>query len=334
MEYRNDIPTEILLTLGEQLDGPSLCVSLRVCRQWYYALYPLVWTKITKTNWCHPSFPIYESTILSAPFNNKDEELKATRILLFLRHTRHFEWKDVRVSRRHDNGGHDSDGTRILVNRVPFPTLPPILCWMPNLTQFSLILPHSKPSNALLLSILDPVNLQNLKTLVLDFPSKYPKMRIERLYPLFSKLEELRIHGPWYCGPNPDSNSHVDTEATTVSADALVSNLMNLKRLAVDWVLDSFFKRCLTLEHLTIKYPMIVSAMDESHRRPHELCVLLRQMPKLETIALRHNTAVNADEFSIRSSTGPYSPWRRTLKWGEYFEGADLTLEDIVDRLF
>ncbi|KAG0380918.1 hypothetical protein BGX24_002994 [Mortierella sp. AD032] len=299
MHHKLNIPTEILLKFGKQLDGPS--------------------------------FPICESTILSAPFNNKDEELKATKIVLSLRHTRHFEWKDIRVSHCLKKGARDPNGTQLLVNQVPFPILPPILCWMPSLTQLSLILPHSKPSDALLLSILDPVNLQNLKTLVLDFPSKYPKMSIERLYPLFCKLDELRIQGAWYCGPNPDSDSDVDPDAVTVLVEALDGNSMKLKRLVVDWVLDSFFKKCLNLEHLTIKHPMFVSNRDESPQRQRELCTLFRQIPKLRTIILRHKTIVQVDEFSIGSSGGAHSPWRKM--WGGHFGGADWTLESIVDRL-
>ncbi|KAF9912041.1 hypothetical protein EC991_000986 [Linnemannia zychae] len=55
---KDKTPAEIILAIGLFLDGPSLVASVLVCREWHFALEPLVWRTITRRQWHHPYFPV------------------------------------------------------------------------------------------------------------------------------------------------------------------------------------------------------------------------------------------------------------------------------------
>ncbi|KAF9079050.1 hypothetical protein BGX23_005236, partial [Mortierella sp. AD031] len=51
------LPTEILLKIGEMLNGDELYAALQVSRTWKFVLSPLLWVSITELQWQHRSFP-------------------------------------------------------------------------------------------------------------------------------------------------------------------------------------------------------------------------------------------------------------------------------------
>ncbi|KAK3822588.1 MAG: hypothetical protein J3R72DRAFT_497183 [Linnemannia gamsii] len=276
------IPTEIILAFGELLKTPSLLACLQVCRHWNQALYPFVWVKITKRQWCQPSFPISPYTKLFPPFNNDNEKLNTAMIISYLRQTRSFEWSDAPANHLFDWRDHGS-----LLAQVSLPSLE-VFQRMSNLTQLSLIGANQWQIEGGLPSILNPLNLPNLRTLVLDLPEMWPQQNIVDLYPLISRLEELDIRGFWYHGRLGEF------PYTVVLVDEAMNNSSfctarppkqpwKLKRLKSDQIMVSFLEKCRALESLSIKNPMLVGGGYEYRQN---LCTTLVRMPALKTITV------------------------------------------------
>ncbi|KAF8943812.1 hypothetical protein BGZ47_005032 [Haplosporangium gracile] len=78
----DSMPAELIEAFGQYLDGPSLCSSLRVCRFWFNALSPLIWSHISKTQWHRTGFPIRQV------FDAYDDSPLRPRLL----QVRHLEW--------------------------------------------------------------------------------------------------------------------------------------------------------------------------------------------------------------------------------------------------
>ncbi|KAF9152232.1 hypothetical protein BG015_005571 [Linnemannia schmuckeri] len=78
----DSLPAELIEAIGQYLDGPSLCSSLRVCRFWFNALSPLIWSYISKTQWHRTGFPIRQV------FDAYDDSPLRPKLL----QVRHLEW--------------------------------------------------------------------------------------------------------------------------------------------------------------------------------------------------------------------------------------------------
>ncbi|KAG0271450.1 hypothetical protein BGZ95_000729 [Linnemannia exigua] len=313
---------EIVLAFGEYLDKPSLLASLQVCRQWNQALYPFTWVILNKQQWCHPSFPIAQSTKLSPPFDTKDEETHAAKCLSCLRQTRSFEWNDA--------SDMDREGWREHIHvtysnyEVSLPSLE-VFHLMPNLTRLWLIIAGDGPTCEDLVSMLNPLHLLNLRDLVLDLLDTWtrPGMNIRQLYPILSRLEEVEIHGVWFYGPG-DINQ----------ADELLPSRSGepwrIKKLTVDWVHLIFLDKCLALEHLSAVYPF--SALVESDWSGGLQARISRilQMSHLTTITFR-GSRYGKDEYRIQGPMGPDVVWMKTTLLG--LGVPVLSLSEIVDLL-
>ncbi|KAF9134667.1 hypothetical protein BGW39_006256 [Mortierella sp. 14UC] len=59
------VPTEILLALGQHLDGRDLVACLQVCQEWLQVFRPFIWVIITKRHWTRPGFLLTHWTPLS-----------------------------------------------------------------------------------------------------------------------------------------------------------------------------------------------------------------------------------------------------------------------------
>lgn len=131
---------------------------------------------------------------LSTPRRKKE---KAIKIASCLRMTRSFEWNNlIRQSGtldHHHTRKYPDGAPAQLLPRAPFPN-PPLHLRMPNLTRLSLI-DFNDLSDDILVSILDPVYLPSLRPLFLHLAYRPTELPIEKLFPLFSQLEELERVG-------------------------------------------------------------------------------------------------------------------------------------------
>ncbi|KAF9131081.1 hypothetical protein BGW39_002240 [Mortierella sp. 14UC] len=326
----NHIPNEIILAFGELFDGPSLFACIQVCRQWYIALYPYAWVSITKRQWVHPSFPINQATRLFPPFQTVAEELNAAKLLSCLCLTTSLEWNDIRVPRRlhardavsvaSPSASASAPPTKPLPSVMPvvFSNLAILFRMMPHLNRVGLSFATHDYEETVLLSVINQSNLQSLRGLSLDLPSIFPPIRIERLYPLISRLEELDLRGKWFI--------EVDADAALSSSYAP----WNLKRLTIDRVYISFLGYCPALETLSFKHPMTAFGRRRHHSRERML-IQLQRMSQLKTITVGRVADLKEDEFRIQEPVGPGALWEK--KTPEDMREKDWTLHVILDYL-
>ncbi|KAK3845791.1 MAG: hypothetical protein J3R72DRAFT_435621 [Linnemannia gamsii] len=78
----DSFPAELIEAIGQYLDGPTLATSLRVCRFWFNALSPLIWSHISRTQWHRTGFPIRQV------FDAYDDSPLRPKLL----QVRHLEW--------------------------------------------------------------------------------------------------------------------------------------------------------------------------------------------------------------------------------------------------
>ncbi|KAG0263652.1 hypothetical protein BGZ95_003750, partial [Linnemannia exigua] len=76
------LPAELIEAIGQYLDGLTLATSLRVCRFWFNALSPLIWSHISRTQWHRTGFPIRQV------FDAYDDSPLRPKLL----QVRHLEW--------------------------------------------------------------------------------------------------------------------------------------------------------------------------------------------------------------------------------------------------
>ncbi|KAG0380916.1 hypothetical protein BGX24_002992 [Mortierella sp. AD032] len=196
---------------------------------------------------------------------------------------------------------------------------------MPNLTRLWLIIAGDGPTCEELVSMLNPLNLLNLRALVLDLLDTWtrPGLNIKRLYPILSRLEELEIHGVWFYGPG-------DLNQADELLPAWSGEPWRIKRLTVDWVHLVFLDKCLALEHLSAVYPF--SALVESDWSGGLQARISRilQMSHLTTITFR-TSRYGRDEYRIQGPMGPDVVWEKTTLFG--LGMPVLSLSEIVDLL-
>ncbi|KAG0270736.1 hypothetical protein BGZ95_001590 [Linnemannia exigua] len=212
------LPTEILLTIAQQLDRPSIFASLRVCRQWSIVLNPYIWTSIKKTDWHHPHFPIRKWTTSSDPTFN-----------LCLQHLQSLEWENNESLIRTKTTLNPH--RQIRSSRLAF-----FLSMTPNLTYLAIRMEFHGPDPRLFDAIR---GLPRLKVLDLDLPVTWGRagVPIETMFPLFAQLEELHLGGSWY---------HHNTDMSPILEKAS----WNIKKLTIDLLDISLLRNCPYLEHL------------------------------------------------------------------------------------
>lgn len=280
------LPAEIIFSVGEYLDGPSLYACLQVCHQWNHTLHPLAWVSINKRQWYYPSFPIQKETRLLAPFDTKESEANAAKILSCLEHTRSLDWSDTQPVPLH--------GWRcntLPLAHISIPSLE-IFRSMTHLVRLSLTVTCDKPSFDVLPSILSLSNLLlNLHALSLDIPILPPGLEPERFYPLFSRLEELDIRGELCFRPlSRPSFSQGDTTVLLPSNQVRHPQQQELqpwrvKRLTVQCLNTYFLGKCLSLEHLVVIDPFMARDWTRTGPIPRQLVFTqLQRMPNLRII--------------------------------------------------
>ncbi|KAF9913057.1 hypothetical protein EC991_005925 [Linnemannia zychae] len=319
-----NIPIEIVLAFGEQFDGSSLYAGLQVCQEWNNALAPIAWATLNEKQWSHASFPIKPSTKLSGPFGTKEEEQEAEKLLCFLNNTLSFKWSDTKSPGR----------------QTPFP---PIHQWMPRLKHFSLTIFHafSVPKDDALMAILNPANLPNLESLVLSLPPKQATIPLEKLYPMFEKLEEFSFLGFGheqcvFTVPRPINGTFPPVPPQ--------NKPWSLKRLTVDRPVIPFLTGCIALEHLSVIPPMDSitwgwQPIDVPSCRTMLLNQLV-QLPNLNAITLGGNMRRSNWVFKVQGKMEPDALWIRTietedgpLKAEDKGENAGWTFQRVVDVL-
>ncbi|KAF9124043.1 hypothetical protein BGW39_008504 [Mortierella sp. 14UC] len=228
---------------------------LWVCRRWYHALLPLVWSTVSVYQWHHPSFPIRP---LVTP--SKDPAL-----LPYLSLIRHIFWAD-----------------NILVSSTTPATKPlKTIARQMSASRFAWLL-HNSPNLATLslrryCSGFDPVfyhavaAMPNLKSLCIHAPSHKTRIPIEDMFPLFARLEELHIAGFWYNQEGLTGSRFLNSIKTTPW------RLKKLKCNRPDWALalycpDLTFFEILSTEPFST--PLAISLR------------FLLAFPKLETVKL------------------------------------------------
>lgn len=310
------LPTEILLVLGELLDKKSLYTCLQVNRHWQLTLYPAAWTTITKQQWCDPTFPIQASTKLCAPFNTKDEETTAEKLLYCLQKIRSLEWHDNQAPRRPQTWRNTVQNP---LAHNPLLLFPVIAQGMPQLTHLSLILANNTIPASELLPVLTPVNFPKLQSLVLDLPaSSWVSSHVRQVYPLLSKLQEADIRDAWY----------YSTEKSTPEGD------WKLTSLTVDCIWAPFMKKCVALESLTIPHKRRVGGEPDSSTRSTlaKVAQVLQTMPGLKTITYEGAGNDVDDVFQIQgpapNGATTTTVWKMTAgkRQGEMF-----TLQEVVN---
>lgn len=316
------IPIEIILAFGELLDGPSLYATLQVNRQWYLALNQYAWVSITKKQWSHPSFPINRSTKLFPPFKDMAERMEATKILACLRMTQSLEWNDIRVPRRPRliNSNIGLSPSPPPPPPVTFPDLAILFRLMPHLNRVNLGIAVASQglSEQVILSVINPHNLPNLRVLHLNLPFICYPLVIEKMYPLLSQLEELNLRGKWFGEFDFSGKRYPNQEP------------WNLKRLTVDRVFITFLDYCPVLETLSFKYPMTKSSSRIDQAR-EKMLTYLQKMSNLRTITIGRSSDQKEDEFNIQEPMGPTATWEK--KTSEYTQEKDWTLHVLVDYL-
>ncbi|KAF9079976.1 hypothetical protein BGX23_002878 [Mortierella sp. AD031] len=219
------LPNEIVFAIGQCLDASSLFNSRLVCSQWSVALGPLLWFRISKKAWHHPRFPIkHDSAIYDASLNH------------CLSHVKFFEW--------HNNLSLTSK--KVLTKtqpQIPTTRLAILLSMAPNLTVLSLRMESHGPDSSLFEAVR---GLQHLKILKIDMPERDDLVPIETMFPLFARLDELRLEGYWY-------QREVDPQLPLLADEPL----WRIKRLTIDLLDMPLLRRCPDLEHLRLLPPTL-----------------------------------------------------------------------------
>ncbi|KAG9072901.1 hypothetical protein KI688_000682 [Linnemannia hyalina] len=281
------IPTEVLLTIGELLDGRSLAACLQVARDWYDALCPFVWTTISERQWTNYTFPpvswiplINDNGHLIASQEQRkakiDWGLQQTRYLTFYNNNalaKKLPWyKSSRLPRQI---------LMIQLVHVVQRTL--------NLVRFSLVMMYHGPDDVNLATMLELLHQKPmLEAVEIDLPYRTRLVPIKHHFQLFARLKELKIGGDWYRG----------VKTLGFTPDNITP--WKLKHLTIDRLDMSFFRFCPSLERLTF------SSSINGYRDPESLEVRevimeqLRQLIKLVTFIFEENYHHPEYEYKIQ----------------------------------
>ncbi|KAG0279901.1 hypothetical protein BGZ96_001775 [Linnemannia gamsii] len=229
------IPAEILLSLGELLDGRSLVACLRVSQHWHNALRPFVWTTISKNHWISYKFPLRHWIPLEdhpRPHDQAQEQQNA-KIIYGLQHTRSLTF--------YNNNAITIKETHIhILSQIPMLRLILVLERMPNLVSFSLVMSSHGPDDYSLSSILRLLHdIDSLQAVEIDLPYRSRQVAIKHHFTLFARLKELKIAGDWYRG------------AKTLAPEPIEYTPWKLQQFNIDRLDMSFYHYCPDLKELT-----------------------------------------------------------------------------------
>ena len=174
------IPTELLLALGQFLDGSSLVDCLQVCRQWHHTLQPLVWSTISEHQWHSKSFPI-------------QPDVNSSRDIALLPHLsliRQISWAENNIIATKKKGPKIVVGRQLSATRLAW-----LLQRTPNLAILSLKRYCDGFAPVLYPALADLPNLRRLHIHVFFHKTQIP---IENMFSLFSRLDDLHLGGSWY----------------------------------------------------------------------------------------------------------------------------------------
>ncbi|KAK3819346.1 MAG: hypothetical protein JOS17DRAFT_756243 [Linnemannia elongata] len=313
----NHIPTEILFAIGEQLDGRSLVACLQVSWKWHHTFLPLIWDTIFKKDWIHRSFPLRTLALLSnnLPHTNSRAQLNA-RVHRHLQHVRSLTW--------HNNNALLRD--KVVTNlpsQMHLRQLSIVLQSTPNLTTFSLVMATQGIDYYIFTSILDLLQrLEHLTALEVDIPRDYAIIPIEQHFTLFAKLEVLIVAGNWYSGVTIRT---LDTAAVR-AGDIPV---WKARRLEIDRIDISFFRRCPELEHLTFN-PSRSYMAPESSAVKEAIVEQLQGLSKLKTIIFFRPFGLREYVSKIVKVEGSGMKWTRAAHFPGQSVGQDVfTLRDV-----
>ncbi|KAF9545717.1 hypothetical protein EC957_010580 [Mortierella hygrophila] len=281
------IPTEVLLAIGELLDGRSLVACLQVTQDWHDTLRHFVWTTISERQWTHYDFPPaswiplidYDGPLIASQEQRKAKVewgLQQTRSLTFYNNNalaNKLHW--CRKSR--------------LPRQILMIQLVHVVQRTPNLVRFSLVMMYHGPDDINLATMLELLHkMPKLEAVEIDLPYRRRLAPIKGHFRLFARLKELKIGGDWYrgvktLGPAPDKTMP-----------------WNLKHLTIDRLDMSFFRFCPSLERLTFS-SFISGYSDPETLEVREVIVgQLRQLTKLVTIIFEENYHHPEYEYKIQ----------------------------------
>lgn len=174
------IPTELLLALGQFLDGPSLVNCLQVCRQWHHNLQSLVWSTISEHQWHSKSFPIQ-------PDFNPSRDIG---LLPHLPLIRQLSWAENNIITSKKKGSKIVVGRQFSAARLTW-----LLQRTPNLAILSLRRYRGGFAPVFYRALADLPNLRRLHIHVVFHKTQIP---MEDMFSLFSRLDELHLARSWY----------------------------------------------------------------------------------------------------------------------------------------
>ncbi|KAG0304501.1 hypothetical protein BGZ97_001468 [Linnemannia gamsii] len=217
----DSMPTELIEAFGQYLDGPSLYSSLRVCRFWFNALSPLIWSHISKTQWHRTGFPIRQV------FDAYDDSPLRPKLLQI----RHLEWaanSDLK------------DVSAITIRKeIARSRLVQLLRMAANVRSLELQMPITADELVLLQSIAELRQLRRLRIEAtgLDMFA----IRLQDMDDTFSKLETLESSGHWL---------HIDLSSWERPQDA---QQWRMERLSVGYYALPILWHCENLRELEIR---------------------------------------------------------------------------------
>ncbi|KAF9144770.1 hypothetical protein BGX30_011534 [Mortierella sp. GBA39] len=254
------IPTELLLALGQFLDGPSLVDCLQVCRQWHHTLQPLVWSTISEYQWHSKSFPIQ-------PDVNPSRDIALLPHLPFIRQ---ISWTENNIITTKKKGFKFVVGRQFSATRLAW-----LLQRTPNLAILSLTRYSDEFAPVLYRAL---ANLPNLRRLHIHVFVRKTQIQIEDMFSLFSRLDELHLARSWY----------IDKKST--------ESLLPSEKATFPWRLRSL--KCARLGLALTRYCPDLTFF-EMHSYEHRVGIppvsllFLLECPKLEIVKLPTYTRRN-----------------------------------------
>ncbi|KAF9289141.1 hypothetical protein BKA57DRAFT_445843 [Linnemannia elongata] len=314
----NHIPTEVVSAIGERLDGQSLVTCLQVSWDWHHNFLPLVWGKISKTDWIYHSFPLTTWTPLSNNLPHTDSRAQFNaRVHRYLQHVRSLTW--------HNNNALLRDKVfTCLSSQMHLRQFNTILQRTPNLTSFSLVMATQGIEDYILLWILQLLQrLEHLTALEVDIPRQGSVTPIEQHFPLFAKLEALKIAGDWY------SEGMIGTLDTAV-AMIDCAPAWKVRRLEIDRIDISFFRYCPELEQLTLNTPSCGYKVPEGSAVKEVIVRQLQGLTSLKTMTVYKSFGWKEYVRKIAKLEGSEMMWTRAALYPGHRERQDtFTLRDV-----
>ncbi|KAF9105928.1 hypothetical protein BGX29_011044 [Mortierella sp. GBA35] len=280
------IPAEIVLAFAQYLDKPSLFKALKVCRRWSEILGHLAWSSISKVTWHYPYFPIQQQ--------GENSYFDDSNLAPFLYCVKSLEW--------HSN--QSLIPTEVVSEpqtQIPTTRLAHILGMTLNLTTLSLRMVDDNPDPSLFQSMCD---LKHLKRLDISLPARPFQVPIETMFPLFVRLNELNIDGPWYV-----SNEN-NTNAVALSHPQ-PKERWSIRQLTIDSYNAALIQHCPDLEELRLFHPRFCTIAQE-HASSEAISRKLQEpTASLKTVEIY--SALRAASYSFKvhdpSAVDPFTPY-------------------------